>query len=146
MTNGSASLAQTAGGARSVAQKIAGFAVVGVITYVVDAVMLKALINLLSFSPYSGRLISLPAALFANWYLNRTLVFAAPKKASGSEIGRFLTARAFSASMNYAIYSSMLLAARGRFDLDPVIAVAAATIIMMAPNFLVMRIFVFRPH
>lgn len=134
------------GPTRPLALRIAGFALVGVITFLVDAAVLKALIHFAGMGPYSGRLISLPVALFVNWLLNRTLVFAAPKKSSVAEVGRFLAARAFSASMNYSIYSSILLLAAGRIQLDPSIAVAAATAIMMAPNFLIMRFFVFRPH
>lgn len=128
------------------AKRIGAYAAVAILTFAVDALILKALILFAGFGPYIGRLISLPVALFVNWLLNRSVVFQSPPKADIAEVARYAAARLFSASMNYAIYSSILLLADLFGPIDPAIAVAAATIVMMTPNFLIMRHFVFRPR
>jgi putative flippase GtrA len=81
--------------------------VVGSLGFVVDAGLLAGLLGL-GFGPFSARAISLAAAVFTTWRLNR-VVFGAADTGQLRELGRYLAVVAVSSGVNAAIYALALL-------------------------------------
>lgn len=56
-------------------RRLPGFAIVGAIGFVIDALILTLLMTGAGFEPYGARAISFSVAVTTTWYLNRRWVF-----------------------------------------------------------------------
>lgn len=88
-----------------IARQFTWFAVAGVVGLVADAGVL-ALALWSGLGPYAGRLLSLLAAVFVTWRINRRHTFTPlPGEPAWREGLRYLMAMALGAVVNYAAYS-----------------------------------------
>ena len=55
--------------------RLAGYSLVGVIGFIIDATVLTVLVVRLGMTPLTGRCISFSAATLVTWLLNRRIVF-----------------------------------------------------------------------
>lgn len=116
--------------------KLVKFGMVGVIGFLVDAVVLFLVMRFFAADPFSGRVVSIAAALLTTWYLNRRFTFSVKTRASIEEGVGYATIKLAGQVLNFSIYSSLIL-------FSPVLnaplsALAAASILVMAFNFLML--------
>ena len=123
------------------------FALVGVGGFVVDSVVLGAMLHLLHLDPYSGQLIAFLVAATFTWWANRNLTFAdraaAGTKSIAAEWIAFLAANALGGLANYAVYASLVALAPQPFN-NPYLAVGAGSIAGLMFNFTMSSRLVFR--
>ncbi|MEQ1438718.1 GtrA family protein [Fontimonas sp. SYSU GA230001] len=129
---------------RSDAARLARFAVVGAIGFVVDAGVLHGLLAGLSLNPYLARVPSFLSAATVTWLLNRHWTFADRRgSARATEWGRYLLTMLGGGAVNYAVYAGLLatlpLVARW-----PVLGVAAGSLAGMMVNYLGADRWIFR--
>lgn len=113
------------------------FLVVGGIGFVVDAGLVYVLSHL-GISPIVARIPAIGTAILVTWILNRRLTFEVKRPGSTRELLRYLGVATVSALLNFALYSALVTA-----GVRPVIAVAAATVALVAFSFFGYRIFAF---
>ncbi|MBI3676635.1 MAG: GtrA family protein [Proteobacteria bacterium] len=123
------------------------FALVGVGGFIVNEVVLAAMLRGLHLDRYSGQLIAYLVAATFTWWANRQLTFAdraaAGTKSIVAEWIAFLAANALGGLVNYAVYASLVALAPQPFD-NPYLAVAAGSIAGLAFNFAMSSRLVFR--
>ncbi len=83
--------------------RIARFAFVGGMGFILDAAVLKTMI-FVGLGPTLGRVVSIVAAVTFTWFLHRTLTFAVQKRPTWSEYGHFVLSSLLGMMINYAIY------------------------------------------
>ncbi|MEO0983197.1 MAG: GtrA family protein [Pseudomonadota bacterium] len=120
-------------------RKLAKFGAVGVIGAVVDIGLLLGLIAL-GAAPLAGRALSLPAAMFVTWRLNRRFTFGASGRSAAQEGARYAAVAFTAAGVNYAVFAGLMLAWPG---LEPALAVVAATLVSMWTSFIGYQRFAF---
>jgi putative flippase GtrA len=114
-----------------------------VIGFLVDALVLTALTALAGWSPFSARVVSFGCAVSATWYLNRRFTFPGNiGEASGREYVKYVFIQGIGATINLAVYATMLMIFEVLRSI-PVIALATGSIIAMMFNFLALRRFVY---
>ena len=117
------------------------FGAVGVIGFAVDAIILFIAIAFAGAGPFSGRFISISAAMMTTWYLNRTLTFRVKSDNLVSEVARYAFAKAVGLLANLSIYSAIVLLTPDRaYPLFALIAASGASLVI---NFGLVRRFVF---
>jgi len=122
------------------------FAIAGAVGFAVDASVLHCLSIWLGVAPMLGRVFSFLCASFVTWQLNRRYAFSPTKRrASFAEWLRYLWASAIGASVNYAVFSLLVLASAA-FASFPTLAVAAGSLAGMTVNFALYKSMVFRSH
>ena len=129
---------------RLVIPRFLRFAGVGVAGFVVDAGVLQALISLAHWGPIEARTVAIPVAVFATWLLNRTVTF--PESNGGPALRsllRYAAVSAAGASVNFIVYTVLILASRTMAAL-PVIPLGIASIVALTVNYLGSKHFVFR--
>ncbi len=114
------------------------FGLVGGIGFVVDGGGTWLLAHL-GVPPLLARVPPLLAAIVVTWLLNRTLTFKVDKPKSRAELMRYATVALSSALMNFLLYSAFVFA-----GMPPLLAVAAATILLLLYSFFAYRRMVFR--
>lgn len=125
--------------------KLVKFGVVGVFGFLVDAAVLFLAMRWLAADPFSGRVASIAAAMLATWMLNRRFTFGVKRGATLEEGAGYAAIKLAGQILNFSIYSSLIL-------LSPVLnspfpALAAASILVMAFNFLMLdRVLYRRPE
>jgi putative flippase GtrA len=125
------------------AREFLSFAVVGVIGFVVDVVVLYLLAPLLGW--YVARVVSFLAAATTTWAFNRRYTFAARVSAQGSiwhEYFSYLATMAVGAVLNYGAYVLTLHWVEGRWA--AALGVAVGSIAGLGANYLSARFLVFR--
>ncbi len=85
------------------------FALVGGTGFAVDALVLSLLHYVMGLDPFSARVVSMSAATFTTWRLNRTHTFAASNRSQAHEGVRYATVAAIAAAVNYGVYALVLL-------------------------------------
>jgi putative flippase GtrA len=118
------------------------FGIVGVAGFLVDGGLLQALITFAGWGPVSARLISFPAAVLATWLLNYTFTFASGASLLQS-LWRYVLVSLGGASVNFLIYTSLVVASLGLLSV-PIVSLAIASIVALAFNFLGSKYFAFR--
>ena len=119
---------------------------IGVVAFLIDAIVFQGVLSLSSASLYLARLISFVVATTAAWWLNRTFTF---RDATGTpphlQWARFFAANLVGGSVNYAVFvlgiAMVPLAAA-----FPVLALAAGSVCGVAFNFTAYQRYVFRPN
>jgi len=119
------------------------FAAAGILGLAVDVAVLYGTMAL-GMGWLSGRAISFLAAVWATWQFNRRFTFAPGERLSvWEEWWRYLSAMLVGGVVNYAAYSTVMIALPG-VPLLPMLAVAIGSLAGMAVNFLSAKYFVFR--
>ena len=118
---------------RGEAERVARFALVGGIGFLVDTGLLAVLHDGAGADPFSARLLSTSVAALTTWRLSRTLTFGASPAGQAAEGLRYGLVAFLAAALNYGLYAGLLLALPG---LHPIGAVVLATLIAMAFSYL----------
>lgn len=127
-------------------RQFARFAFVGVIGFIVDAVVLYACLKGVGLGLYAGRLVSYLCAATTTWYLNRRMTFAHCDQTSpGKQWLRFLATNGVGGLVNYGSYS-VVVATLPAGTLVPLLGVAVGSIAGLFFNFTASRVFVFKAH
>ena len=114
------------------------FGMVGAIGFAVDAGVLQLLL-LAGWSPVPARAVAIPVAVFATWVLNRGFTF--PEAQQGPALAslvRYAGVSATGAAVNFAVYTALVFVA-----VQPLAALAVASIVAMAVNYLGSKHFAF---
>ena len=116
----------------STARRIGPFLAAGAAGFLVDAGVLSLLMQAAEWPALPARLVSIGAALFATWRINRRYAFRAPGRGTAREFARYLAVGASTSLMNYAVFAA-LTAWAGVAALP---ALAAASITAMIASFI----------
>jgi len=123
------------------ATRLLRFGIVGGIGFAVDASMLAVFHHGLGIDPFAARVFSIVLAALTTWRLNRSVTFGSSDHGQVKEGFRYYCVVAFSAGINYAIYSAILLSING---FSPILATVAATGCAMTISYIGYSQFVFR--
>lgn len=121
------------------------FAVGGGIGFVVDAVILQALVSLCGADPYAAQVFAFLVAATATWWWNRSRTFAS-RSSGRSLLGEWLHWMAlmgFGAVVNYAAYVGSLMMCPS-WHRWPVLAVAVGSAIAAVVNYASARLMLYR--
>ena len=135
----------SSGDQSAVAREGAGFlrfCAVGVFGLVVDGSALVLLTRDLGIDPYIARLLSIAFAVSVTWAAHRIWTFRTLDSGRFGEWFRYQCTSALGAAVNFAIYGLLITSA---FGLAPIWAMAIASVIALAVNFLGARLFAFTP-
>ncbi|MBN8949731.1 MULTISPECIES: GtrA family protein [unclassified Rhizobium] len=122
-------------------KKLFRFLIAGTIGFLVDAGVLHLLLWFTPLGPFIGRAISIPTALMTTWFINRNFTFGRSDRSLAAEGFRYGSVGLTSAILNYALFSSLLVAEPG---LRPIIALTLASGAATAFSFFGYSRFVFR--
>lgn len=114
------------------------FLFVGAIGFAVDAGGTQASIAL-GMTPMTARIVPLASAVLVTWWLNRVLTFEVRAAARPAELLRYAAVALSGATMNYLLYSALLWG-----GVHPMIAIAAATVLLLLYSYAGYRHAVFR--
>ncbi len=115
-------------------QQVARFLVAGVIGFMVDAGVLYLGISV-GLGYFAGRVLSFLCAVLTTWQINRHYTFALRRRESAwTEWWRYLAAMSVGGSVNYAVYSCVVIFMRGAVWV-PACAIALGSIAGLAVNF-----------
>lgn len=92
---------------RALWRQISGFAVVGVMGFVVDAGLFYALTHGVGLAAIPARLLAFFPATLVTWWINRSMVFR-PRTSSASlpyEYGRYLAVQSTGIAINFTVFS-----------------------------------------
>lgn len=120
------------------------FGLVGTLGFVVDAGVMQLLVSFAGLGAIEARAISIPAAVFATWVLNRTFTFG--KTADDPllpSLVRYAAVSAGGATVNFIVYSALVLAS-STLAARPMIPLAIASIVALVFNYLGSKHFAFR--
>jgi putative flippase GtrA len=118
------------------------FAAVGVVGFVVDAVIVEALKQ--CAGPLVAQLLAFPVASTVTWALNRRFTFGASELPLVREWLRYVFANLFGWAANNGTYAWLVFHVGVAYR-HPVLAVAAGSTAGMFFNFGASRLLVFRP-
>lgn len=114
-------------------KRIVRFAIIGGIGFAADAFVLLSLLMWTQLDPFSGRIISISAALFVTWLLNRLITFGPSSRHMAVEGARYGGVGLVGAAVNYATYSALLVLAP---QLTVIVTLAIASIVAMGFSFI----------
>lgn len=121
-------------------RRLAAFAMVGGIGFVVDASLTEAFVRL-GAGPYLGRALAVAVAIAVTYVLNRRVTFRAPAAGRPGRRLRYLVVSLVSITVNYLVYALAMATVAG---LRPALAVALGSAIAMTMNYLGYSRLVFR--
>ena len=120
------------------------FSGIGVIAFLIDAVVFQTVLSLWGASPYAARAVSFVVATSAAWWLNRTFTFRdADNLRPDLQWARFFAANLVGGAVNYAAFAVMI-ATFALAAAYPVLALAAGSLCGVSFNFAAYRRYVFR--
>lgn len=123
---------------RPVLLRAAGFAVVGVAGFLVDAGVLSQVAGV--FGPYGGRAISFLCAVATTFILNRAFVFSGGRdRPLHQQAAMFFAANAVGMSINLSVYALLVF-----LGVPPLAGVAVGSVAGGVSNFLAADRLVFR--
>ncbi|EYD70870.1 GtrA family protein [Limimaricola hongkongensis] len=116
--------------------RIAKFAAVGGIGFLIDAGIAQALVAATEIGPYLTRIISFPAALTVTWYLNRVWTFSATGVGRGRQYGRYVAVQVLGNGVNLAVYALAIRLGPDWFATYVIAPLAIASGVAMVANYL----------
>ena len=116
---------------------------VGVVGFAVDGAVLQLLVSAASWSPYAARVLSFPAALTANFFLNRAWTFGALRMSPARAYGAYGAIQLIGALINLLVFTLCLLLAPALYA-HPLLALAIGSGVAMLFNYYASRRLVFR--
>lgn len=122
--------------------RLASFAVAGGTGFVVDATVLMLLLRFTPLGPFTARIFSVAAAVLTTWTINRTVTFDKSGRHIVHEGVRYGFVALIGATLNYAIYSGLLLAAPE--TIPPLVALVIAVGLVTVFSYLGYSRFVFK--
>ncbi|MET0746557.1 MAG: GtrA family protein [Rhizobium sp.] len=122
-------------------KKLFWFAIAGSVGFVVDAGLLMLLLHFTPIGPFGARAVSIPAAMLATWFFNRSFTFEKSSQSLAIEGFRYGSVGVVSALINYGIYSGLLMSIP---ILRPTFALVMASAAATAFSFFGYSRFVFR--
>lgn len=126
--------------------RIKYFLISGAGGFLVDSSILLLMTELLGFSPFEGRSVSLPASIVATWLFNRHLTFNDRKSNKIiHEFFKFLISSSAGLVVNITIYILLVNSIHSFYE-TPIIALSIAVISAMIFNFISYNYFVFKKH
>jgi putative flippase GtrA/ubiquinone/menaquinone biosynthesis C-methylase UbiE len=124
-------------------RRLPGFALVGVLGFIIDAAILSSLMIGLGMGPYSGRAISFATAVSVTWYANRRWVFRPDRCANRRrEYTAYFSTQICGAVINLGIYGLVIAFFPGLAE-TPVIPLAFGAAVALAFNYSMSSLFVF---
>lgn len=119
------------------------FAGAGAAGFVVEAVVISALVVLWDLNIYLARLISFSLAVLATWRLNREFAFAGFESAGKArEYGRYFLVQTCGAAVNLGVFA-ILVSVYPALRAWPVVPLAAGAAVALVFNYAASRAFVF---
>jgi putative flippase GtrA len=126
------------------AARLLKFASIGVVAFLIDAIVFQGVLFLSIASLYVARLISFIVATTAAWWLNRTFTFTDSTGIRPHlQWARFFAANLVGGSVNYAVFV-LAIAIVPLAAAFPVLALAAGSLCGVAFNFTAYQRYVFR--
>ena len=120
------------------------FGLVGGLGFVVDAGVMQLLVTFAGLGPIEARAVSIPAAVFATWLLNRGFTFGKTSEdAALPSLLRYAAVSAGGATINFFVYTALVLAS-SELAARPMIPLAIASIVALIFNYLGSKHFAFR--
>lgn len=121
------------------------FALVGTAGFVVNWTVLYLALHLAALDKYSGWLVSFLVAVTFTWWGNRTLTFRehAARRGLLREWTTFVVANSLGAAVNFGTYFALVTFVRPPLG-NPLVAIAAGTMVGLVFNFATSKRFVFR--
>lgn len=120
------------------------FGLVGAVGFLVDGGLLQALVGLADWGVIQARILSFPLAVLATWLLNRHFTFGrADDGAAGRSLSRYVAVSLAGASVNFMIYTALVLSMAPMAAL-PIVPLAIASLVALAFNYLGSKHFAFR--
>lgn len=131
--------------ARILKSRFLRFALVGGTGFFVNEAALYCVLRLARLDKYSAWLAAFLVAVTFTWWGNRTLTFRdrAAQKGLFAEWGAFVIANSLGAIANFAVYFTLVTFAGSPLN-NPLVAVAAGTLIGLVFNYTTSQRFVFR--
>lgn len=123
--------------------KFLKFLVIGSMAFLIDAMILQALVSLAGFSPFLGRFFSFSVAVVFTWLANRTVTFGLKYPPHLREFFGYVFSQSIGLGINVGIYSLCILNYEITHEF-PVLALVPATSASMMFNFFSMKKFVFK--
>ncbi len=125
-------------------REIISFAAVGTVGFLLDAVIVWALIQFTNITPIWAKLIAFPFAVILTWLLNRNSTFKDRKQPNYlKEWAKYIQVNSLGAITNNISFI-ILVAKIDHLYQQPIIAVALGSIIGMTFNYLGSKIWVFQ--
>ena len=127
-----------------VVREVLLFGVIGVVGFLVDYLVLLAVVSLTPSGPILGRIVSLVVAATTTWYLNRRFTFsvAADVAPTVREWLLFCSIQAIGAAFNLFVFS-LMLSISGTSPLGLLLAAGVGSLAGMALNFPASKFLVF---
>jgi putative flippase GtrA len=120
------------------------FGMVGTVGFIVDAGVLQALVSWAGWGPIVARAVAFPTAVLATWLLNRNFTFrTSPQRTLGRSLGRYVAVSLAGASVNFLIYTLLVLGSAA-MAAHPVVPLAVASGVALIFNYLGSKFFAFR--
>ncbi|MCX8996185.1 GtrA family protein [Rhizobiaceae bacterium BDR2-2] len=113
-------------------KRIARFAIVGGGGFLVDALVLSALLHFTPADPFLARIAAIAAAMSFTFVLNRSYTFGRSNRRMLSESIRYGTVGTVTALFNYGFYAALLIGLPG---LQPLAALVFASAAAMGLSF-----------
>ena len=129
------------GGAHGGLRHWLGFLGSGMLSFVVDAGVLKFLTVVAGWPVLTSRLLSIALAMVAGWLAHRTFTFAVKEPPSVAEFLRFIGAALSASVINYALFAAILFT---RPQTDVLLALVLAGGVAMVASYLGFRFGAFR--
>lgn len=124
-------------------RKLATFALVGAVGFLVDVAVLYLLIS--SLGPLVARGVSFLCAVFTTWLLNRTFTFKERPAglSSSAEFLAYFGLMLGGGAVNYGVYATLILVFT-QVAQHPVLGVAVGSVAGMAFNFMTSHWFLYK--
>lgn len=116
-------------------RSLAKFAITGAAGFAVDAAVLSLLLVATDLGPYFSRAFSFPAALCVTWYLNRVWTFERTDQGRLRQSLRYVLVQVVGALFNLFVYALCIALGPPIVGRLPIIALAIASGVAMALNF-----------
>jgi putative flippase GtrA len=119
------------------------FLIGGLISFSVDALVLKILTLAFGIHPIVARLAAISIAMVAGWMAHRTFTFALTTRPTLAEFLRYAAVGWGVSAINYGVFVAVVLARPG---VEPLIALVASSFVAMFFAYAGMRYAAFRAH
>lgn len=126
-------------------QQLLWFLLIGAAGFVMDAGITHILAHAADLHPVAARIPAILVAVLVTYILNRNFTFKARAQAWLQGLLTYAAAQGVSQAINFSIYSALVLTLP-LFRAQPVLAVAAGSIVAMMISFCLYKFWVFRPR
>lgn len=122
-------------------RKLFFFVIAGSAGFLTDAGVLSLMLAFTPVGPFVARVFAIATAMGVTYLINRSMTFGRSNRPVAEEGARYVFVGLIGALVNYAIYAALLLSFP---EIQPVIALTAASLAAMLFSFVGYSRFVFR--